>query len=90
MLGTRGMLAIMAGVTMASAVVALRSDRRPLGLSLLTAGFFLASVWSGLSVYWATDHSSLLSYDSHLMLGTMAVTATVYYGVLAKESISNE
>ncbi|WP_227376458.1 hypothetical protein [Haladaptatus halobius] len=50
MLGTRGVLAILAGVTMTVAVVVLRSGRRRTGLWLLTTGFFVASIWSGLNV----------------------------------------
>ncbi|RBI61171.1 hypothetical protein [Halomicrococcus sp. NG-SE-24] len=88
MLGTRGVLAILAGIAMTFGVVALRTGRKPLGLWLLTAGFGTASLWSGLSIFWARNNASMLSAESHLMLGTMAGAGTIYYGVLAREAVS--
>ncbi len=85
MLGTRGVLAILAGITMTAAIVALRSGRRSAGLWLLTTGFFIASIWSGLSIYWTQNNDGALSAESHLLLGTTAVAGTIYYWTLAKE-----
>lgn len=88
MLGTRGVLAILAGVTMTVAVIFLRSGRRRTGLWLLTAGFFVASIWSALSIAWAQAYPSrtALSDESFLLLGTTAIAGTVYYGMLAKDN----
>ena len=90
MLGTRGILALLAGAVMTGGIVALRTERDSLGLWLLTAGFLIASLWSGLSVYWSMNNPSVLPTKSHLVLGTTSVTATIYYGVLAKDSITTE
>ncbi|WP_458185406.1 hypothetical protein [Haladaptatus sp. NG-WS-4] len=89
MVGTRGVLAILAGVTMSIAVVVIHSGRRETGLWLLTAGFFLASLWSGLSVVWAQTYPNrtTLSAESHLLLGTTAIAGVVYYGMLAREAV---
>jgi hypothetical protein len=86
-LGTRGVLAILAGTAMTLGVVALRTGRKPLGLWLLTAGFGIASLWSGLSVFWARDNASMLPAESHFLLGTMAAAGTIYYGVLSREAM---
>lgn len=90
MLGTRGVLAILAGTTMIAALVALRSGRKPLGFWLLTAGFVIASLWSALSVLWTQENTGSFSSESHLMLGTTAVAGAIYYGMLAKESTNEK
>ncbi|WP_266076561.1 hypothetical protein [Haladaptatus caseinilyticus] len=90
MVGTRGVLAVMAGITMVAALVALRTGRKPLGLWLLTAGFVIASLWSGLSFVWTRENAGAVSSDSHLLLGSTAVAGAVYYGMLAKESNSKQ
>ncbi|WP_049970849.1 hypothetical protein [Haladaptatus cibarius] len=86
MLGTRGVAAVMAGVTMTVAIIVFRSGRKPLGLWLLSAGFFMASIWSALSIFWTQENTGALSSESHLLLGTTAVAATIYYWMLAKEA----
>ncbi len=85
MLGTRSVLAVMAGSVMVIAVPVLRSGRRSMGLWLLTAGFFIASLWSGLSLAWTQDHSGMLSFQSYFLLATTAVAGMIYYGMLAHE-----
>jgi len=76
----------MAGGVMTIAIVALRSGRKSTGLWLLTAGFFIATIWSGLSIAWTRTNSGMLSFDSHLLLGSTALAGTIYYGMLARES----
>ncbi|GAA0201357.1 hypothetical protein GCM10009000_014420 [Halobacterium noricense] len=75
---------------MVVAIAAFRSGRKPLGLWLLTAGFFIASIWSALSVYWTQENTGVLSSESHLMLGTTAVAGTIYYWMLAREAASEQ
>jgi hypothetical protein len=86
MIGTRSVLAVMAGGVMVTAIVAMRSGRKSTGLWLLTAGFFIATVWSGLSIVWTRTNSGMLSFDSHLLLGSTALAGTIYYGMLARET----
>lgn len=76
----------MAGLAMTVGVVVHRNGREQFGLWLLTAGFALATFWSGLSVYWAPDNPSMMPADSYLVLGTTAVAGTIYYATLARES----
>jgi hypothetical protein len=87
-LGTRGVLAIMAGFAMTGGIVVHRKGQEQTGLWLLTAGFALASLWSGLSVVWAPDNPSMLPGDSYLVMGTTGVAGTIYYATLAQESAS--
>ena len=86
MIGTRSVLAVMAGGVMITAIVALHSGRKSTGLWLLTAGFFIATIWSGLSIAWTRTNSGMLSFDSHILLGSTALAGTVYYGMLAREA----
>ncbi|WP_458206349.1 hypothetical protein [Haladaptatus sp. NG-SE-30] len=90
MVGTRGVLAVMAGGTMIIAIAAMRSGRKQMGLWLLTTAFFIASIWSGLSVVWAREYpnQSAIPAESHLVLGTTAVAGAIYYGMLARESVN--
>ncbi|SIR02955.1 hypothetical protein SAMN05421858_1174 [Haladaptatus litoreus] len=90
MLGTRGVVAIMAGITMTVAIVVFRSGRKPMGLWLLSAGFFMASIWSALSIFWTQENTGALPSESHLLLGTTAVAGTIYYWMLAKEATSEQ
>ncbi|WP_435153290.1 hypothetical protein [Haladaptatus sp. DFWS20] len=90
MVGTRGVLAILAGITMIVALVALRSGRKPLGLWLLTAGFSIATLWSGLSIVWTRENAGAVSSETHLLLGSTAIAAAVYYGMLARETDSKQ
>ncbi len=85
MLGTRSVLAVMAGVVMVIAIPVFRSGRRSEGLWLLTIGFFLATLWSAFSLAWARSHPGALSFQSYFLLATMAVAGTIYYGMLARE-----
>ncbi|WP_423745262.1 hypothetical protein V5735_04465 (plasmid) [Haladaptatus sp. SPP-AMP-3] len=89
MIGTRSVLAVVAGGVMVTAIVALRSGRKSTGLWLLAAGFFVASLWSGLSIAWTRNNPGMLSSDSHLLLGSTAVAGTIYYGMLAREATSD-
>lgn len=85
MLGTRGVLAVLAGVVMIIAIPVLRSGRRSTGLWLLTIAFSIATLWSALSLAWTRNHSGMLSFQSYFMLATTAVAGTIYYGMLARE-----
>ena len=80
MIKTRGVLAIIAALLMSVAFVVARTERRLLGMWLMTAGFAVASLWSLLSVFWAQDHPSPLSPKLWLTVVSMAVAATIYYG----------
>ncbi|WP_137287143.1 hypothetical protein [Halorussus salinisoli] len=81
-LGTRGVLAIVAGLLMTAAFVAARAERRLLGTWIMTLGFTVASFWSILSIFWAQSHPSALTPKLWLTMASMAATATVYFGYL--------
>lgn len=81
-LGTRGVLAILAGLLMTAALVAARSGERLLGTWIMTLGFGVATLWSVLSVFWAQSRRSALTPELWLTMASMAAAATVYFGYL--------
>lgn len=86
MMDTRSVLAVMAGGVMITAIVVLRAGRKSMGLWLLAVGFFIASIWSGLSIAWTQNRSGMLSFESHILLASTAFAGTIYYGMLAREA----
>lgn len=85
--GTRTVVAIMAGGIIAAAMIASLLGRDRLGAQLMTVGFGFASLWALLSTYWATEHPSVFGETTFLMLLTMSVTATIYYGYKAANGL---
>lgn len=81
-LGTRGVLAIIAGTLMILAMVVARFERRLLGTWLLTISFAVATLWSIMSIAWAGSNPSPLTPELWLMVTSMAAAATVYFGYL--------
>lgn len=81
-LGTRGVLAIIAGTLMMFAMVAARFERQLLGTWLLMIAFGVATLWSIMSIVWAQSHPSPLTPAVWMAMASMAAAATVYFGYL--------
>lgn len=81
-LDTRAVLAIMSGLLMSIALVATRAEKRLLGTWLMMLGFVVATLWSGMSVFWAQSNPSPLTPEVWLSMASMAAAATVYFGYL--------
>lgn len=81
-LGTRGVLAIMAGLLMSIAIVAARTEKRLLGTWLMMFGFVIATLWSVMSIFWAQSNPSPLTPELWLSMSTMAAAGAVYFGYL--------
>lgn len=81
-LGTRGVLAVLAGLLMTAALFAARSENRLLGTWIMMLGFVVATLWSVLSVVWAQSNPSVLAPDLWIAMASMAAAATVYFGYL--------
>ncbi|WP_135829060.1 hypothetical protein [Halorussus halobius] len=86
-LGTRGVLAIMAGLLMTAAFVVAQTERRLLGTWLMTLGFVVATLWSIMSVFWAQSNPSPLTPSVWLTMASMAAAATVYFGYLGLSGV---
>lgn len=87
MIGTRGVLALFAGTLMVLAIVLDRLDRSALAVGAMAVAFGVASLWSILSIYWSQSNPSLLAAKEYLLMTTMAVTATIYYGYKAMSGV---
>lgn len=81
-MGTRGVLAIFAGLLMTAGFVAARTENRLLGTWLMMLGFVFATFWSVMSVFWARSNPSMLSSQVWLSMAAMAASAVVYFGYL--------
>lgn len=81
-LGTRGVLAIIAGTLMLLAMVVARFERRLLGTWILMVAFAVATLWSVMGIVWAGSNSSPLTPEIWMMVTSMAAAATVYFGYL--------
>lgn len=81
-LGTRGVLAIIAGTLMMLAMVVARFERRLLGTWILMVAFAVATLWSVMSIAWAESNPSPLTPGLWLAVASMAAAATVYFGYL--------
>lgn len=86
-LDTRGVLAIMAGALMIAAFAVARTERRLLGTWLMMLGFVVATLWSGMSVFWARSNPSPLTSESWLSMAAMAAAASVYFGYLGLDGV---
>lgn len=84
-LGTRGVLAILAGVVMIGGMVAIYAGYRKEGMWTLAGGFGIASLWSIMSMYWAQSNPSATSAENYLAMTTMAVTAVIYFWYIARD-----
>lgn len=81
--GTRGVLAIIALVLLVVGVVATQQGRKHVGIWSIAFAFAFASLWSILGFVWAQDNPSAVPSNQYVALGSMAVTATIYYGFKA-------
>lgn len=81
-IGTRDVLAVFAGLLMVAGLVAARTERRLYGTWLMMLGFVVATLWSVLSVFWASTNPSALSSNSWIAMTSMAGALAVYYGYL--------
>ncbi len=72
----------MAGAVMTAGLIAAQTERRLLGTWLTMVGFVFASMWSIMSIFWAQSNPSPLEPESWMLLSSMAVSATVYFGYL--------
>lgn len=84
---TRVIIAVVAGGLMVGGVVASIRDRDLLAVQLMTLAFAFATFWTVLSTYWALSNPSMAPPRTYLVLTTMAVTATIYYGYKAKHGV---
>lgn len=81
-LGTRGVLAIIAGTLMILAMVVARFERRLLGTWILMVAFGVATLWSLMGIVWAGSNPSPLAPELWLAVASMAAAGTVYFGYL--------
>ncbi|WP_115862315.1 hypothetical protein [Halorussus litoreus] len=81
-MGTRGVLAIFAGLLMTAGFVAARTENRLLGTWLMMLGFVFATLWSVMSVFWSESNPSPLGSEAWLSLAAMAAAGAVYFGYL--------
>lgn len=78
-IGTRGVLAIGAVVLLAIGVAASVSGRKVLASKIMAAAFGVATIWSIMSIAWASSHQTGIGVSNFIALASMAATATVYY-----------
>jgi len=81
--GTRAVLALIAGTLLVVGVTATAAGRDRAGIWAVAVAFLVASLWSLLGVVWAGSNPSASSPRTYLVLLATAVTGAVYYGYKA-------